>query len=93
MDVQNMSLNILEDDLSKYADRGPAFVTFGEVMVRDTPADMQRPECTRQVYIALAGSEFTLATLLSRFGVPPLTSPAPNNPYGWLVRTLLAAMG
>jgi 2-dehydro-3-deoxygluconokinase len=55
-------------------------------MIRDTPADMQRPECTRQVYISLAGSEFTLAILLARFGISSaFVTRVPDNPYGWLV--------
>ncbi len=43
-------LNILKDDLSEFAGRGPAFVAFGETMVRDTPADLQRLEMARQVH-------------------------------------------
>ena len=30
---------ITRDDLGIFADRGPMFVTFGEVMVRNTPGD------------------------------------------------------
>ena len=30
---------ITRDDLGRFANRGPAFVTFGEVMVRDRPVD------------------------------------------------------
>ncbi len=40
MDALIPNVNILKDDLCAYKNRGPAFVTFGEVMVRDTPADM-----------------------------------------------------
>jgi 2-dehydro-3-deoxygluconokinase len=84
----------LKDDLSGFSGRGPAFVTFGEVMVRDTPADMQRPECTRQVHISLAGSEFTLATLLARFGIPAaFVTRVPDNPYGWLVANTARSHG
>ena len=59
-----------KDDLSRFSAKGPAFVTFGETMVRDTPCDMQRLESTRQVYLSLAGSEFTLCMALARFGIP-----------------------
>ena len=41
--VDISGFNITEDDLSRFHGRDPAFVTFGEVMVRDTPADMERP--------------------------------------------------
>ncbi len=55
-----LRFNITKDDLSEFASKGPAFVTFGETMVRETPCDMQRLESTRQVHLSLAGSEFTL---------------------------------
>jgi hypothetical protein len=42
------TLNILADDLTALNAQGPAFVTFGEVMVRDTPADDERLERTRR---------------------------------------------
>lgn len=85
---------IKEDDLSKFAGKGPAFVTFGEVMIRETPADAQRPECTRQVHISLAGSELTLATVLARFGIPSAyITRVPDNPYGWLVRNTARSHG
>jgi hypothetical protein len=58
--------NITKDDLTAFQNRGPAFVSFGETLIRDTPIDMQRLEMTRQVYLSLAGSEFTLSMLLSR---------------------------
>ncbi len=58
--MMQLQFNITKDDLSAFAGKGPAFVTFGETMVRDTPCDMQRLESTRQVYISLAGSELTL---------------------------------
>ncbi len=76
-----MKWKIIQDDLSKFEGKGPAFVTFGETMVRDMPADLQRPEKTRQVHISLAGSEFTLAVVLSRFGVPSsYITRVPDNP-------------
>lgn len=90
----NLRWQITGDDLSDFADKGPAFVTFGETMVRDTPADMQRPEKARQVHISLAGSEFTLAVLLSRFGIPAAyISRVPDNPYGWLLRDTAREQG
>ncbi len=74
---------ITRDDLSQFANRGPAFVTFGEVMVRDTPADTERPERTRLVNLSMAGSEYTLAMGLSRLGIPSAyITRVPDNPYG-----------
>ena len=62
--------------------------------MRDMPADMQRPERTRQVHISLAGSEFTLAVLLARFGIPAAyISRVPDNPYGWLTRDTAREQG
>lgn len=87
-------LNILKDDLSAFAGRGPAFVTFGETMVRDTPADMQRLEMARQVHLSLAGSEYTLAMVLARFGIPSAyITRVPDNPYGWLIRDTARGQG
>lgn len=82
-----MKWQITKDDLSNYLNNGPTFVTFGETMIRDTPADYQRPERSRQVHLSLAGSEFTLAVLLSRFGISSAyISRVPDNPYGWMIR-------
>lgn len=67
--MQNLRFNITKDDLSRFAGKGPVFVTFGETLVRDTPADFQRLERTANVHISLAGSELTVATLLARFGI------------------------
>ena len=39
MPTQRLKYDITKDDLSAFKDKGPAFVTFGEVMVRDTPND------------------------------------------------------
>jgi 2-dehydro-3-deoxygluconokinase len=77
----NPYINITADDLSSF---DPAtFVTFGETMVRDTPADLERPERTRLVHLSMAGSEFTLALGLSRLGVPSAyVTRVPDNPYG-----------
>jgi 2-dehydro-3-deoxygluconokinase len=86
--------DLAKDDLSGFQGRGPAFVTFGETMVRDTPADMQRLEGTRQVHISLAGSEYTLAIFLARFGIPSAyITRVPDNPYGWLLRDTARGQG
>lgn len=61
--------NMLKDDLSAFVDTDPAFVTFGETMIRDTPADTQRAERTRQVDISPSGSEFILAVGMARLGI------------------------
>ncbi len=80
---------IMSDDLTQFANRGPAFVTFGEVMVRDTPADMERPERTRLVNLSMAGSEYTLAMGLSRLGIPSAyITRVPDNPYGRALRNI-----
>jgi 2-dehydro-3-deoxygluconokinase len=85
---------ITRDDLTKFADRGPAFVTFGEVMVRDTPADMERPERTRMVRLSMAGSEYTLAMGLSRLGIPSsFITRVPDNPYGRALRNIAREQG
>lgn len=77
---------IEQDDLSGL-DRAPVFVTFGETMVRETPADMERPERTRQVYLSMAGSEFTLAVGVSRLGISSsYITRVPDNPYGRSLR-------
>lgn len=87
-------INITKDDLSSFAGKGPAFVTFGETMLRDTPCDYQRLEMTRQVSISLAGSEFTLAMLLARFGISSAyITRIPDNPYGWLIRDIARSQG
>ena len=89
-----VNYDITKDDLSAFTNKGPAFVTFGETMVRDTPCDMQRLEMTRQVDISLAGSEFTLAMLLARFGIPSAyITRVPDNPYGWLLRDTARSQG
>lgn len=85
---------ITSDDLGKFAGRGPAFVTFGEVMVRDTPADMERPERTRLVNLSMAGSEYTLAMGLSRLGIPSaFITRVPDNPYGRALRNIAREQG
>ena len=85
---------ITRDDLSHLAGRGPAFVTFGEVMVRDTPADHERPERTRLVRLSMAGSEYTLAMGLSRLGIPSsFISRVPDNPYGRAMHNIAREQG
>jgi len=80
-------IDILNDDLSEFGGAGPAFVTYGEVMIRDTPADMERPERTRMVHLSMAGSEYTLAIGLSRLGIPSAyITRVPHNPYGHAVQ-------
>jgi 2-dehydro-3-deoxygluconokinase len=80
--------------LRPFAGRGAAFVALGEVMLRDTPADRERLERTRRVDVSLAGSEYTLAVLLARFGVSAsFISRVPDNPYGWMVRDTAREQG
>ena len=94
MSTVRAKYDITQDDLRGLANKGPAFVTFGETMVRDTPADMQRLEATRQVHISMAGSEYTLAIMLARFGIPTAyVTRVPDNPYGWQLRDLARAHG
>ena len=86
--------DILGDDLSDLEGRGAAFVTFGETMVRDTPADDERLERTRRVHVSLAGSEFTLAVMLARLGVSSsYVTRVPDNPYGWMLRNVAREQG
>ena len=94
MKEQTFRYDISKDDMSSFMGRGPVFVAFGETMVRDTPCDMQRPECARQVHITMAGSEFTLAVMLARFNLPSAyITRVPDNPYGWLLRDTARAQG
>lgn len=86
--------NLLSDDLSAFAGKGPVFVTFGETMIRDTPADMQRAERTRQLDISPSGSEFILSVGLSRLGIPcRYITRTPDNPYGWMLRNACREQG
>jgi 2-dehydro-3-deoxygluconokinase len=86
--------DMMKDDLTRFSQRGPAFVTCGEVMVRDTPADMERPERTRLVHLSMAGSEYTLAMGLSRLGIPSAyITRVPDNPYGRAVRNIAREHG
>jgi 2-dehydro-3-deoxygluconokinase len=89
-----LKYDITKDDLSHFAGRGPAFVTFGETMVRDTPADGERPERTRQVHLSMAGSEYTLAMGLARLGIPSaFITRVPANPYGYALRNIARENG
>lgn len=88
------SINITRDDLSPFNGASPAFVTLGEVMIRDMPADDERLERTRQVRLSLAGSELTLAMALSRLGIPSgYVTRLPDNPYGWQARNTAREQG
>jgi 2-dehydro-3-deoxygluconokinase len=85
---------ITKDEHTQSPGQGPEFVTFGETMVRETPADMERPERTRLVRLSMAGSEFTLATGLSRLGISSAyITRVPDNPYGWALRNTARAQG
>ncbi len=89
-----LKYDITKDDLSRFAGRGAAFVTFGETMVRDTPADGERPERTRQVHLSMAGSEYTLAIGLARLGIPSsYITRVPDNPYGRMLRNIARENG
>ena len=89
---QTPYFKIVEDDLSRF--KQPVFVTFGETMVRDTPADMERPERTRTVHLSMAGSEYTLAMGLSRLGIPSeYITRVPANPYGKALRNIARENG
>ena len=82
------------DDLGRFSNRGAAFVTFVEEMVRDTPADNERPERTRLVQLSMAGSEYTLAMGLSRLGIPSsFVTRVPDNPYGRALRNIAREQG
>ena len=86
--------DITKDSLSRFMGQGPVFVTCGEVMVRETPADMERPERTRLVRLSMAGSEYTLAMGLNRLGIPSsYITRVPDNPYGRAVRNIIREQG
>jgi len=86
--------DIMRDTFEREPGQSPAFVTFGEVMIRDTPADMERPERTRLVHLSMAGSEYTLAIGVNRLGVPSaFITRVPDNPYGRAVRNLAREQG
>lgn len=94
MSATGWTYEITQDDLLPFSDKGPAFVTFGETLIRDTPSDEQRLEMTRAVHLSPAGSEFTLAMVLARFGIPTAyVTRLPDNPYGWMVRDIARSQG
>lgn len=94
MTTHELEYDITTDDLTDVQAGGPVFVTFGEVMVRDTPADKERPERTRLVHLSMAGSEYTLAMGLSRLGIPSgYITRVPDNPYGRALRNTARAQG
>lgn len=85
---------ITQDDLSQFMGESPAFVTFGETMVRETPADEERLERSRTVHLSMAGSELTLAIGLSRLGIPSAyITRVPDNPYGRALQNLAREQG
>jgi len=82
-------LDILADNLSDFSGPDPRFVTFGETMIRETPADRQRAERTRNVHLSLSGSEHILCAGLSRLGIPcRYITRVPDNPHGWMLRNV-----
>ena len=91
--LKEVKYDITRDDLSKFSG-GNTFVTFGEVLLRDTPADGERPERTRLVHLSLAGSEYTLAIALCRLGIPStFITRAPLNPYGKSIQNIAREHG
>lgn len=91
---QQTTFNILQDDLNRFDGPDPVFVTFGETMVRDTPADLQRAERTRRLDISLSGSEHILAVGLARLGVSSrYITRTPDNPYGRMLANTTREQG
>lgn len=97
MSPDSVSFDITKDNLARFADhgtRGAAFVTCGEVMVRDTPADQERLERARLVHVSLAGSEYSVAVGLSRLGISSaFVTRVPENAYGRAVRNVAREQG
>lgn len=92
--AETLKWDITKDDMRMFDNTKPAFVTFGEVMVRDTPADLERPERTRLVHLSMAGSEYTLAMGLARLGVSTsFITRVPDNPYGRAVGNIARENG
>jgi 2-dehydro-3-deoxygluconokinase len=92
--MTELDFNILEEDLTELNTGNPIFVTVGETMVRETPADLERPERTRLIRLSMAGSEFTLAVGLSRLGIPSsYITRVPKNPYGIALQNLAREQG
>jgi 2-dehydro-3-deoxygluconokinase len=70
------------------------FLSLGEVMIRDTPADSERLERTRQVYVSTAGSEYSIAIGVSRLGNKSrFITRLPNNSYGRMVEGIAKENG
>lgn len=89
-----LDFDLADEDLIPFVGKRAVVVTLGETMLRDTPADLQRPEQTRLVHLSLAGSECTVAIMLARLGVPAAyVSRLPDNPYGWLLRDTVRGQG
>lgn len=81
--AESLTFEIEKDELGNFARDKPVFVALGEVMVRDTPADLERPERTRLVHLSMAGSEYSVAIGVARLGLPSAyITRAPDNPYG-----------
>jgi 2-dehydro-3-deoxygluconokinase len=94
MGDKEQCLNIMKDELSVLPPDRSKFVTFGETMIRDTPADNERPERTRLVHLSMAGSEYTLAIALSRLGIQSTyITRVPENPYGRALRDIARSQG
>lgn len=92
--MNDPAYDIRKDDLSRFHQSGPPFVTFGEVMVRDMPADLERPERTRLVHLSMAGSEYSVAVGLARLGIPSAyITRVPDNPYGRAVQNIARENG
>ncbi len=94
MSPMHALFDLTKDDLGGLKGPGANVVTLGEVMVRSMPADNERLERTRQVWVSLAGTEFSLACMLSRLGMSTAyITRLPDNPYGWLVRNVAREQG
>jgi 2-dehydro-3-deoxygluconokinase len=94
MSERGLEYDVTKDDLSGFRSGSSVFVTLGETMLRDTPADLERPERARSVHLSLAGSELTLAVTLARFGIPSAyITRVPDNPYGWMLRNTARSQG
>lgn len=72
----------------------PIFLSLGEVMIRDTPADGERLERARLVNLSTAGSEFSIAVGVSRLGNSSrFITRLPDNPYGQMVARIAKEQG
>ena len=92
--MDTLKYDLTRDELSQFDRHRPVFVTFGEVMVRETPADLERPERTRLVRLSMAGSEYSVAIGLSRLGISSAyITRLPDNPYGRAVQNIAREHG